>query len=288
MNLDNITQLEKYKNLVKFIDENFKEDIDIKKIEEISHYSYRNINRIFQSLQHETIGKHIKRIRLEKAAEYLKYTNQQVSDIAINVGFSDVASFSKAFKKRFNCSPSTFSQSEELKEIINNQIIEKETPRKISFEIKTLPEFELLYLEHKGNYQNVRVIEKTWDTFINYCDNKQLISEKSIFFSETLDDNKITDDFQCRTNVAMILNKSIDFVPEGLYQLKTHIAQKYAKFSHNGASEKLEETYNHIYGSWLTDVQLEFADKPILEFYLNHHENISEDNFITEIYIPVL
>ena len=136
MNLDNITQIERYKNLVKFIDENFKEDINIEKIEEISHYSYRNINRIFQSLQHETIGKHIKRIRLEKSAEYLKYTNQQVSDIALDVGFSDVASFSKAFKKRFNCSPITFRQTVEAKEHINNQIIENVTQRKISFEIK--------------------------------------------------------------------------------------------------------------------------------------------------------
>ncbi len=103
MNLDNITQIERYKNLIKFLDKNFKEDINIEKIEEISHYSYRNINRIFQFLQHETIGKHIKRIRLEKAAEYLKYSNQQVSDIALNVGFSDIASFSKAFKKRLRC-----------------------------------------------------------------------------------------------------------------------------------------------------------------------------------------
>lgn len=69
-------------------------------MEEICHYSYRNMNRIFQALKHETIIKHIKRIRLEKEAEHLKYTNQQVSHIALNVGFSEVASFSKAFKKK--------------------------------------------------------------------------------------------------------------------------------------------------------------------------------------------
>lgn len=288
MNLNNITQIERYKNLLRFIDENFKEDIDIEKIEEISHYSYRNINRIFQSLQHETIGKHIKRIRLEKAAEYLKYTNQQVSDIAINVGFSDVSSFSKAFKKRFNCSPLSFRQTIETNEKINIEVIGNSTRETISFSIKTLPKFEILYLEHKGNYNNIRAIEKTWDIFIKYCNKKKLISDESIFFSETLDDDKITDDFQCRTNVAMILNKTLDFVPKDLFQIKTHTAQKYAKFIHIGATEKLEKTYNKIYGSWLTDVQLEFGDKPTLEFYVNHHENISEENFITEIYIPIL
>lgn len=288
MNLDNITQIERYKNLVKFIDENFKEDINIEKIEEISHYSYRNINRIFYSLQHETIGKHIKRIRLEKSAEYLKYSNQQVSEIALDLGFSDVASFSKAFKNRFNCSPVNFRQTAETKKNINNEIIEKVIQRKISFEIKYLPEFILLYLEHQGNYQNLKAIEQTWDIFIKYCDKKQLISNESIFFSETLDDNEITDDFRCRTNVAMILQKPIDFVPEGFYQVKQNSAQKYAKFLHKGATSKLETTYNRIYSSWITEIQLEFADKPILEFYVNHHENIDEENFITEVYIPIV
>ncbi len=287
MNLDNITQIERYKNLVKFIDENFKEDINIEKIEEISHYSYRNINRIFLSLQHETIGKHIKRIRLEKAAEYLKYSDHLVFDIALNVGFSDVASFSKAFKKRFNCSPISFRQTVKIKEKIQKQEVDNQSQRKISFSAKTLPKFDLLYLEYKGNYNNVKAIEKTWRTFIKYCDKKQLISNESIFFSETLDDNEITDDFQCRTNVAMILNKPIDFVPDGLFQIKRHSAHKYLKFIHKGPIEKLEDTYNHIYSSWITDVQLEFADKPILEFYVNHHEKITEENFMTEIYIPV-
>lgn len=41
MNLENKSQIQRYKNLIQFIDESFKEDIDIPKIEEISHYSYR-------------------------------------------------------------------------------------------------------------------------------------------------------------------------------------------------------------------------------------------------------
>jgi AraC family transcriptional regulator len=287
MNLENLTQIERYKNLIKFIDKNFKENIDIGKIEEISHYSYRNINRIFHSLQQETIGKYIKRIRLEKSAEYLKYTNQQISDIAINVGFTNVASFSKAFKKRFNCSPISFRKTVAINQKIHREVIENTKQDTISFSTKTLPTFEILYLEHKGNYDNIKAIEKTWNTFINYCDKKQLISDESIFFSETLDDNKITDNFQCRTNVALILRKPIDFIPEGLFQKKTHKEQKYTKFIHNGFSEKLEDTYSNIYSSWLTNVSLEFADKPILEFYINHHEKIPAKDFITEIYIPV-
>lgn len=285
--MNNLTQIERYKNLIQFIDENFKDEINIKKIEEVSHYSYRNINRIFLSLQHETIGKYIKRIRLEKAAEYLKYSNEQIFEIAINLGFSDLAVFSKAFKKRFNCSPTAFRQSTETLQKANQLFMDPVKKQSISYIIETLPEFNFLYLEHKGNSQNVKAIEQTWETLFEYTYNKKLLTDDSIFFSENLDDNEITDDFRCRTNVALILNEPIAFGLEGLFYERQHTAQKYAKFTHKGANETLADTYNLIYASWMTDVQLEFEDKPTLEFYVNHHKKVSKKDLITEIYIPV-
>jgi AraC family transcriptional regulator len=287
MNYKNLTQLQRYKQLLKFIDENFKEDINIEKIEKVSFYSYRNINRIFQSLHHETIGKHIKRIRLEKAAEYLKYSDNQVSEIAIEVGFSDVAAFSKAFKKKFNCSPISFRQTAQTINKINQQTSDEQSQNSISFEIEILPEFEMLYLEHRGDYQNAAAIESTWKTLIKYCEKQQLISAKTIFFSETLDDNEITEQFNCRTNVAIVLEKPLNLLPEGLFRVKKHQPQKYAKFIHKGANEQLAETYNQIYSRWMMDIQLEFADKPTLEFYINHDETTAKEALITEIYIPV-
>ncbi len=285
--MNNLTQIERYKNLIRFIDENFKQEINIEKIEEVSHYSYRNINRIFQSLHHETIGKHIKRIRLDKAAEYLKYSNEQIFDIALDVGFSDIASFSKAFKKRFDCSPTTFRQSSETLLKVNQQFFNNNPKESINFTTETLPEFDFIYLEHKGNTQNIEAIEQTWNTFFEYTHQNKLPTNDSIFFSETLDDNEITDDFKCRTNVALILNEPINFALEGLFNIKKHSAQKYAKFIHKGANENLVDTYNHIYSAWMTDVKLEFEDKPTLEFYINHHEKVSKKDLITEIYIPI-
>ena len=41
------------------------------------------------------------------------------------------------------------------------------------------------------------------------------------------------------------------------------------KFIHFGKPETLKNSYDLIYAAWITDVQLEFADKPILEFYVN-------------------
>ena len=145
--MENQTQLERYKKLIDFVENRFKEEISIKDIEDVSFYSYRNINRIFLALQHETIGQYVKRMKLEKAAEYLKFSEGKVSDIAFEVGYSDIAAFSKAFKKQFGCSPSTFRNSQELKQYITQKtVFSYETPNKQipKFEIEEVPGFDIL------------------------------------------------------------------------------------------------------------------------------------------------
>lgn len=280
-----LTQLERYKKTIDYIQNNFKEKIDINTIEKVSYYSYRNINRIFLSLHHETIGKYTKRIRLEKAAEYIKYSDTQLYDIALEVGFNDLAAFSKAFKKKFACSPNAFRQSTQQLNKLKLQSLKEDT-ESIEYEIERLPSFKMLFLEHRGSYSNLAAIEKSWEILLKYCEQNDLLSDRTVYFSESLDDNEISDEIHCRTNVAITLDKE-NFEPEGLFQIKIHAPQKYVKFEHIGPTQTLEDTYNLIYASWLTDVQLEFADKPSLEFYVNHNPSIPSEQFLTEIYIPI-
>ena len=289
--MQNETQLERYKKLLEYLDKQFKEEVNIEKVEAISHYSYRNINRIFEALHHETIGKYVKRIRLEKGAEFLKYSDSSISNIAFEVGFSDLAAFSKAFKNRFNCTPSVFRNSNDVmrnitRQTFSEQEIEKEK-EKLSFEIETLPQFEVLYLEHRGNYENLKAVKETWEMLVNYALKKQLLTDDTIFFAEILDDNEISESINCRYNVAIILNKPLSSPPEGLFKIKTHQSQKYAKFVHQGSHESSADSYHKIYSHWMVDVNLEMADLPTLEFFLNDEEDTPAEKLLTEIYIPV-
>jgi len=287
--MNNETQLDRYKKLLEYLDMQFMEEVNIKKVESISLYSYRNINRIFEALHHETIGKYVKRVRLEKAAEYLKYSDNSISDISFQVGFSDVAAFSKAFKNKFNCAPSVFRNSNDvIRNITRQTFTEQEIQReKLTFEIETLPQFEILYLEHRGNYENLKAIKETWKMLVNYSLKKQLLTDDTCFLAEILDDNEISESINCRYNVAIILNKSLTFPPEGLFKIKTHQSQKYAKFVHKGSHESSTDTYHKIYSQWMVDVNLDMVDLPTLEFFLNDEENTPAEKLLTEIYIPV-
>ncbi|CAL2088640.1 AraC family transcriptional regulator [Tenacibaculum sp. 190524A05c] len=286
--MSNPTQIERYQKLLEFLDKQFKSSISSKDIEEVSFYSYRNINRIFYALQQETIGHYLKRIKLEKAAEYLKYSSDEVSDIAIAVGYADLPTFSKAFKNRFGCSPTYYRNSEILKEeILEEAIKDSQGFNKLEFTIEELPAFKILYLQYKGNYDNIKAIEQTWEKLVRYALKKKLFKDDTIIVGEVLDDDEISESLKCRYNAGIIIDSNADITTEGLFGTKEIEAQKYAKFIHKGSHESCFESYNSIYMHWMKDVKLEFEDKPTLEFYLNDEETTPKEKLITEIYIPV-
>ncbi len=288
--MSNSTHIDRYKSLLSFLDKRFKKDISIKDIEEVSFYSYRNINRIFFALHHETIGKHIKRIKLEKAAQYLKYSDILISDIAFNMGYSDVSAFSKAFKNQFNCSPSQFRETQELKLQIQKRVVDTEYIYKkssITFEIEELPSLDVLCLTYHGAYENIDGIKKTWEQLVDYALKNNLINQDTICLAEILDDNDITDTIHCRYNAAIIVKLPLKFEVEGLFRTKTIAPQKYIKFLHKGSYEDSLLTYDYIYAYWMTDIQFELVDKPTIEFFLNDETDTPTDQLLTEIYIPV-
>lgn len=282
-------QLKRYKNLINYIDANFKEDINIEKVEAISLYSYRNINRIFQALHQETIGKYVKRIRLEKAAQYLKYSNITISDIAFEVGYEDIAAFSKAFKKKYAYSPSDYrSSNHPFKQKAPLHLDTIDTDRQaLTYELEYLPDFDFLGLEYRGAYDNLVAINTAWEQLVIYADQHQLLDDDPILIAEVLDDEEISENIHCRYNTGIILKEPLKFEPDGLFKLHHHQPQQYAKFIHKGPHEKSVATYNKIYANWMIDVKLEFKDLPTLEFFLNDEETTPPEELLTAIYIPV-
>ena len=284
----NYYQFEKYKLLVEYIDVNLKNNLSSTQIEQICHYSYRNMNRIFLALQGETIGKHIKRKRIEKAAEYLCYSDNTVSDISYELGFNDIATFSKAFKNKYGNSPTDFrSKSNVLLQTQSKVPMEwmDEVPP-LEFEIEELPSFKYIYFEYHGDYEDIQSMEALWEDFYQFCESNNLVNTNSVFFGAILDDNDISEKLYCRYRAGLILEKVWRKAKDRRLGIAEHPQQLYAKFIHEGKGHDTEITYQNIYLQWMDRVDREFADLPTLEFY--HTDPNTLETNLTEIYIPIL
>ena len=286
----NETQVNRLKAVRTYIQSNFNELIEAQDIARIAYYSYRNINRIFNAVYGESIGAYIKRVRLEALAKAVIYTDQTITEIAYDAGYSDLQAFNKAFKALYGCSPLQFRKEEDMKKrmwMAFNEPKLEASMKTIEHRIETVPDLSVLYLTYHGKYEAISEIQDTWRGLLEYADRKQLIDERTLFLGEVLDDESVTPDYKCRYNCSITLARDSDFIPTGFFNIKTIPAQKYAVFTHRGSYESMNDTYEIIYGHWVLANSFELVNRPILEFYLNSPSEVEPKDLLSEIYIPI-
>lgn len=74
-------------------------------------FSKYHFSRIFQSMLHESPAQYVNRIRMKYAMFLLAHReDKNMTDIAFELGFTDSAVFSRAFKNFFGMSPREYQQ----------------------------------------------------------------------------------------------------------------------------------------------------------------------------------
>lgn len=97
---------------VEYIKANFKEDITVDKLAEISHLSKSYFMSRFK--QSAGIGaiEYITHLRIKSACELLTDTDKTVAEIAFESGFHNLSNFNRQFKKTSGCTPSEFRKKQ--------------------------------------------------------------------------------------------------------------------------------------------------------------------------------
>lgn len=281
----NAPPIERYRRLVQWIEQHLDAPISIPTIERVSCYSYRHINRLFRALHRESIGQYVKRLRLERAAQYLKYAATPITQIAVQAGFEEVAAFSKAFKKRFGVAPTRFRTQKGLPALSTAQAPPTATEA-LPYELVELPAFEQLYVEHRGDYYDLEALEHTWDTLVAYTHELGLWMPQQHYLIELFDDEDISEAAHCRTHLSVELPPAWRRPPSPPFYTKQHLPQRYAKFNYHGNLDDMPFFYEQIYRQWLHHMPLEFADRPVMEWYRPPFETTAAIRPV-EIYIAV-
>ena len=94
-----------------YIRTHYIEGFSSQEIEDVSGLSYKYAGTLFKEATGQTIKEYQCTLRLRKAEQLLKETNQPIAEIAQLTGFSDVFYFSKIFHREKGCSPSEYRRS---------------------------------------------------------------------------------------------------------------------------------------------------------------------------------
>ena len=265
-------------DILNYIEENYNQPIAVKALEQVSLYSYRNIQRIFKYTCGETIGEYQKRLKIENGYKFMLYTQKSLSDIAFEVGFDNIASFSKAFKQYYGISPREARQNKQVL-FQKNEIEPLLTTEIIPYELVYLPTQKVYYQSTKTHYLN-EDIEWLWEKILSND-----FAQKNIeYYGVILDEILITDKIKCRYDACVSAQAQNKALPS-----KNIFGGRYAKFLHHGNYESIEDTYQKIYAGWILTAALAFSPTPIIEHYIKHSDNTAaEENYVTAILIPIL
>lgn len=264
-------------NTLSFIEKNYDQVISIEELEDLSNYSYRNIQRIFRYTCGETIGAYQKRLRVENAYKMLIYGNNSISSIALTVGFANLASFSKAFKQHFLLSPKE-AKAQKKPLLAKAEIFPSEAATLIKPEIVYVPALKVYYKSGFINYVHEEV-ELQWEKFMRYGFAKKGVD----FYGVVADEPLIRENQVCRYDTCAGAPAAHTKLPT-----KTIAGGRYAQFIHYGDYETIEETYSQIYSGWILSTQLEFGATPIIEKYVRHPDNTNTpEELVTYIWLPL-
>jgi AraC family transcriptional regulator len=237
--------------------------------------------RVFRALTGEGVHEHVRRLKLERAAQRLKLQEQPVTDLAFEAGYESHEAFTRAFHTMFGMSPSDFRNSRQpAPEPSGFQPPDYGAPAPI--EIKTLAPQLIVFLRHVGPYDQVGA---TWGRLAMWAGMRGLIGPASRFLGVSWDDPEITPPEKLRYDAAITLSRPIP--PEGEFGVTELAGGEYATLLHKGPYEGLSASYRAIFGGWLPASGRELRDAPCFEHYLNSPQNARPEELLTVIHVPV-
>jgi AraC family transcriptional regulator, transcriptional activator of pobA len=98
-------------DVIKFIEENYSQDIGVNDIADAVHLSYSYLSKLFKSYEKITLNEYVTNVRLRKAQKLLKCSDMSVEVISRETGFTSIYYFSTVFKKQFGQSPNEYRKS---------------------------------------------------------------------------------------------------------------------------------------------------------------------------------
>jgi AraC family transcriptional regulator len=255
-----------------------------------------HFHHVFTGMLGESLGSHVRRLRLERAASPLKLTETPVVQVAFEAAYETHEAFSRAFRKAFGSSPAQYRQRHGVggRIQIPSGVHYQERKRPGSFRaaqiedktmnvtIKNLQPMRVAFMRHVGPYNEVG---KTWEQFTMFLGKEGLLGASPQFIGISHDDPAVTPPDKTRYDACVTVDGK--FRANGDIGVQVIPGGDYAVLTHFGPYEKLGESYAKLLGQWLPRSGRRLRATPCLEIYFNTPENTEPEDLVTDIHAPL-
>ena len=278
------------------IEQHLPEPLDLGTLAAVAHFSPWHFHRVFQSVTGETVAEHVRRRRLEIAAQHLLASPPKPAlSVALDVGFGSAEVFSRAFRAQFGVTPTAWRggahrllaqrRQAQLRKIhqadrkTHQAVIRgfrehgalwpagRVAPsggQDMDVQIKTLPETRVAYLRHVGPYGESG-ISRLWQRFAAWCDAHALMQPRRTMYGISQDNPDVTPPDKCRYDAAIEVDAG--FKPEGEVGVQTLPGGRYACTPFSGSAAEIHAAWQAFTTGWLPGSGYQFDNRPCFELY---------------------
>ena len=277
------------------IQQNLDAELSLDSLAAIANFSPFHFHRVFRGMVGESVGQHVRRLRLERAAQRLKHSERSIVSIALEAGYEAHESFSRSFRAAFGCAPRDFRSAASLVERMSSptavhyvggthEVRFEPLPEEVTMkvEIRNLGPKRIAFLRHRGPY---REVGETWEALMDWAGRECLVGPESSFFGLCWDDPEVTGPKRCRYDACLTVANSVE--ASGEVGVTTFAGGRFAVTLHQGPYERLGETYAALVGRWFPAHGLEPAAPPSLESYLDDPDTTEPEELLTEVMMPI-
>lgn len=101
---------ERINNVINYILQHYKEDIELSTIAEIGNYSKAAFCRFFKQRTRKTFTEFLNEVRIAQACKLLRNTDLNISQVCFESGYNNVSNFNRQFKRITDTTPKDYAQ----------------------------------------------------------------------------------------------------------------------------------------------------------------------------------
>lgn len=270
-----------------YVQTNLDRDLSLQSLARFAGCSPAYFCRSFPKFVGETPKAYISRLRLEQAANRLILLDEPILRIALDCGYQSHETFVRAFRKRFQVSPTEFRKAGRFRKLASHQSARdgsEELPFQLSkTEVRTLAPMWSAFIRHTGPYQLVPT--DLWVQLIRWAQ-KSRIPTPYVLFGVAHDSPGITDAAKLRFDAC--LRVAGKFRSDSVVGCQFFPSQTFALTTCVGNAASIPLAYRLIVQRIQSQKSLALQGVPTMEFYRNNE--IAREFVIshTEICVPVL
>jgi len=252
-----------------FIEANLQNGLSVRQLAARAEMSSFHFQRVFRQTIGESAARYVRRLRLERAALWLRNSDAPITEIALGSGFDSHAGFTHAFTKLYGMSPSVWRESVDVVPFVRQPHEGRPVPDAaalagcpLTVSLVEVPSQTLAIMRFTGP---TRKLPAVWPRMIEWCRQQQVLSDEMHFFGLHYDDWDAARDGIYRYDAAVTVPD--DYQSCGEVAVLKQAGGLVATVAFEGSLMQLDRTWQTFVRQWLPASGYQFRLNHVFDEY---------------------